>query len=160
MKRQKKIKIVINRCFGGFSLSAKAIKRLAELQGKECYFFKWQIKPDNYIPLTLEECEKSLFWLAFSIPNPNEYFTKDKDWNKLTLKEKKKHSKRYEKVDLPTHRMDRTNPLLIQVVEELGKEANGSCAELKIVKIPSEVDWEIDEYDGLETIHEKHRSWS
>jgi len=31
---------------------------------------------------------------------------------------------------------------------------------LKIIEIPEDVDWEVDEYDGLETIHEKHRSWS
>jgi len=34
-------KIVINTCFGGFSLSPKAIKRISELKGKECYFFNF-----------------------------------------------------------------------------------------------------------------------
>ena len=34
------MKIVINVCFGGFSLSNKAIKRYLELKGEECYFYK------------------------------------------------------------------------------------------------------------------------
>ena len=54
----------------------------------------------------------------------------------------------------------RNDPLLIQVIKELKKEANGFCANLKVVTIPDGVDWEIDEYDGLEKIDEKHRSWS
>jgi hypothetical protein len=55
--------------------------------------------------------------------------------------------------------LERTDPILIQVVEELGKDADGPCAELEIVEIPDDVEWEIDEYDGYESIHEKHRSW-
>jgi hypothetical protein len=49
---------------------------------------------------------------------------------------------------------------LVQVVEELGKEANGNYAKLEIIEIPDDVDWEIDEYDGMEHIAEKHRTWS
>lgn len=53
----------------------------------------------------------------------------------------------------------RDDLLLVKVVEELGKEAYGGCARLRVVEIPDGVDWEIDDYDGLETIREKHRSW-
>lgn len=54
---------------------------------------------------------------------------------------------------------NRTNPLLIQVIEELGKEASGKFGKIRIVEIPDDVQWEIDEYDGFETVHEIHRSW-
>jgi len=154
------MKIVINKCFGGFSLSAKAIKKFAELNGKECYFFKWGIKPDIYTPLTIEECEGSLFWTAFSIPNPNEVLDKNKDWHKMTKKEKEISNKKYTDASLDIRTKDRTNPLLVKVVEELGKEANNKCSKLKIVEIPNGIEWEIDEYDGVETIDEVHRSWS
>jgi len=53
----------------------------------------------------------------------------------------------------------RDDKLLVQVVKELGAEANGSNANLLIVEIPSDVEWEIDEYDGFEKINEVHRSW-
>ena len=48
---------------------------------------------------------------------------------------------------------------LVEVVEKLGSAANGSHASLKIVEIPENVEWEIDEYDGMEHVAEKHRTW-
>ena len=151
------MKIVINKCFGGFSLSPKAIKRMAELQGRECYFFENDFKTDKYIPLPFEKTEKRrfLFFQAFDIPNPNEVLKA----GKMTEKEKKEHNELYEKHSLERYPDDRTNPFLIKVVEDLGDEASESCAELKIVEIPDGIEWEIDDYDGMETIHEKHRSW-
>jgi hypothetical protein len=56
--------------------------------------------------------------------------------------------------------MERNDPILVQVVKELGKKANGDYADLKIVEIPDDVEWYISDYDGLETVHEKHRSWN
>jgi hypothetical protein len=55
--------------------------------------------------------------------------------------------------------IDRTDPALVQVVEELGNAANGDYAELRIVDIPDDVNWYIDEYDGIETVREHHRTW-
>lgn len=55
---------------------------------------------------------------------------------------------------------DRTNPKLIEMVEKLGKRANGIFADLKVVEIPDDVKWYIHEYDGVEEIYEEHRSWS
>ena len=49
---------------------------------------------------------------------------------------------------------------LIAVIEELGKDSWGWASELKIVDIPDDVDWQIEEYDGMEWIAEKHRTWS
>ena len=53
----------------------------------------------------------------------------------------------------------RTDEKLIKCVETLGVKANGSCASLKVVEIPDDVNWYIDEYDGMETIEEVHRRW-
>jgi hypothetical protein len=49
---------------------------------------------------------------------------------------------------------------LVAVVTELGEHANGVHAKLKIVKIPADVDWQIEEYDGLEWVAEAHRTWN
>lgn len=54
---------------------------------------------------------------------------------------------------------NREHPLLVKVVEKLKEKSWGMCAKLKVVKIPDDVDYYIHEYDGNETIHEKHRSW-
>jgi len=54
---------------------------------------------------------------------------------------------------------DRSNPKLVEVVETLGDNANGGRAGLEVVEIPDGIDWEIQEYDGMESIHEVHRSW-
>jgi len=56
--------------------------------------------------------------------------------------------------------VDRNDPDLVRVVEELGDKADGGCASLKVVEIPEDVSWNIDDYDGIEHIAEVHRTWS
>lgn len=56
--------------------------------------------------------------------------------------------------------IERDDPYLVQIVREMGTDANGTYASLKIVEIPGDVDWEIGEYDGREWVAEKHRTWS
>ena len=46
------------------------------------------------------------------------------------------------------------------MVEEGGTDVNDRYSYLKVVEIPADVDWQICEYDGLEWIAEKHRTWS
>ena len=48
--------------------------------------------------------------------------------------------------------LDRADPILVQVVEQLGKKANGMCASLAIVDIPKGTAYRIDEYDGNESV--------
>jgi len=52
----------------------------------------------------------------------------------------------------------RDDPLLIQVFDELGVETDND-GDLKIVEIPDDVEWVLQEYDGREWIAEKHRTW-
>ena len=150
-------KIVINTCYGGFSLSPRAIKRIAELQGRECYFFN-DFK-EEMTACSLEELEKSKnnFWYAFDIPDIKKL---NDNWHNLSKDERKHRNDEYNAHVLSNRYIERNNPILIQVVEELGEKANGYCAELNIVEIPDDVEWEIEEYDGLEHVSEKHRTWS
>jgi hypothetical protein len=53
----------------------------------------------------------------------------------------------------------RDDEKLVRVVEELRADANGHCAELKVVSIPDEVQWEIAKTDGVEHVTEVHRTW-
>ena len=61
----------------------------------------------------------------------------------------------------PLHDGDiqRDDIFLVQVVESLKDEANGKWSQLKIVEIPSHIEWSIQEYDGAEWVAEKHRTW-
>jgi len=53
----------------------------------------------------------------------------------------------------------RADPRLIALIEEMGAAAGGKFATLKVVEIPADVQWEIEEYDGMEWISEMHRTW-
>jgi hypothetical protein len=55
--------------------------------------------------------------------------------------------------------IERTDPVLVEVVEQLGDLANSCYAKLKIVEVPDDVKWYIHDYDGLEEVHEEHRRW-
>ena len=55
------------------------------------------------------------------------------------------------------HKIARDDPKLIECIEALGKEA--LVDDYLIVEIPADVDWVIEEYDGLEWVAEKHRTW-
>lgn len=60
-------------------------------------------------------------------------------------------------------KIERDDPRLVQVVEELGAQAHPDAAtrdkSLKIVEIPADVEFSVEEYDGKEWIAEKHRIW-
>lgn len=156
-------KVVINKCYGGFSLSPRALRRIAELQGRKAYFFRQDLKDglrSPYIgPLTLAEADKAFIVYAFDIPNPNEVLQEKKDWHEQTVAERLAANALYSKHSLDNRPDKRDDPLLVQVVEELGTKANGSHAELKVVEIPADVDFIIDEYDGMESVAETHRTW-
>lgn len=131
-------KIVINKQYGGFGLSLKAKKRYLELIGKKCYFYTRSL--EKYSRVSMKSI-KSIFTVTVTQDlgdSPSE-IPNDAYWHDYDL--------------------NRDDPLLIQVINELGKEANGEYSDLEIIEIPDDVEWEIEEYDGWETIHEKHRSW-
>jgi len=47
---------------------------------------------------------------------------------------------------------DRADPVLVQVVEELGEEASGDCADLCIRELDRGTRYRIQEYDGSEWV--------
>lgn len=61
--------------------------------------------------------------------------------------------------DISPYEISRTDSILIEIIKELGEAGNGDYAELKIIEIPDDIDWEIDEYDGMEKAVEVHRYW-
>ena len=53
----------------------------------------------------------------------------------------------------------RNDPKLVECVETLGHRASGRFACLKVIEIPDDVKWKIEDYDGLESVVEEHRVW-
>ena len=110
------MKVVINRCFGGFSLSDAALRLLCERKG---------------VDYNDEEARSELEWqvanINDTIKDPSEVLRDDAD--------------------------------LVAIVEAMGANADGPYARLHVVEIPDGIEWEIAEYDGLEHVAEKHRTW-
>ena len=84
-------------------------------------------------------------------------FEVSKRGKELYAKKKGLNEKESEKLWL--NESYREDPTLIEVVEELGAKANGDFGKLKIVEIPYDLDYVIDEYDGFETLHQKVQEW-
>lgn len=72
------------------------------------------------------------------------------------------HYERPPNVNLDPCYIDRHDPDMVAVVEEMGERANGKYSNLKVVDIPfdSGEGWHIiDDGDGYESVHEDHRIW-
>lgn len=154
------MKVVINSCFGGFSLSPDATLWLWEHGCKSLEV----THIDEYWPLASRD-KDSRSWVANS-----KYFGFDNalaEWRKyLASAPRGKRDTLFLHVFTPdeqyvisTRKIERNDPLLVKVVEELGEKANGACAELEVIEIPDDVKWHIEEYDGREHIAEDHRTW-
>lgn len=53
----------------------------------------------------------------------------------------------------------RDDERLVMAVESLGQEAGAPGTDLRIVQIPDDVDWFVDNYDGSEWVATKHERW-
>lgn len=53
---------------------------------------------------------------------------------------------------ISAYNIERADPLLVQVVEELGDRANTRFSDLRITDLPAGTKYRIDEYDGNESV--------
>lgn len=139
-KKEKTVKVVINKCYGGFGISQKALMQLIESNSTivEKTPEKEYFPDDDKVYKTNKERQQHIDWCEMIWQNGFVYRLDDMGANRHTV---------------------RANPDLIRVVEALREEANGMHAELKIVEIPADIGWSVHEYDGVEWIAEDHRTW-
>lgn len=123
-------KIVINRCYGGFGLSDEATELYMTKTGRVPFYKDTSFSCTTYATTPFVKTTPFCTGRATT----GTYFFQ--------------------------HELDRDDPILIEVVEELGEKANDRYSELDIVEIPEGVDWEIRDYDGKESVRERSRSWS
>ena len=142
-------KVILNKCYGLFSVSPKAYFLYAKKINKELYCYRGNYNSKDgfvYTKESLEDFIKNepdlLYFYSFvdcgdkvHLPSFN-----DEVEGHLILDGK--------------HRFD---PILIEVIEELGDAASGKYSELRVVEIPDDVaeDYKIDDYDGIEILHKK-----
>lgn len=140
------MKVAINACYGGFSLSKEAIRMLYKMGCKYVH----KMSPEQYYGIgwatRFEEDKKS-----------------DSEYNPVIEGDSiiVEDIRGFYSIDTDECEYSpRADKMVIEVIEKLGDKANGMCAKIKIVEIPDGVNWTIDEYDGMESIHEKHREWN
>ncbi len=116
-------RVVYNGCFGGFGLSHAGIMRYAEIKGLKLYPFVDARDKDGRLSggrmkkaATTADIDGAFCVHYCTTPE----YSNDSYWS--------------------GYDMERDDPALVQVVEEMGAEANGHCASLKIentIFIPS-----------------------
>ena len=55
--------------------------------------------------------------------------------------------------------IERTDPILVEMIEENASLYSGDHARLHVVEVPDDVQWHIHDYDGSEHVAENHRIW-
>lgn len=137
------VKVVYNSDFGGFGLSGKAIRYFMELKGKTIFAYRKEgntyRKIENPTDEDFDDWDVTLF---------------DKDFGKSFNEYKQEHDDHYVSGYIDTEgSCPRHDPELVKTVEDLGLEASGSHALLKIKEIKGDR-YIINEYDGCERVVE------
>lgn len=139
------MKVVINKCYGGFGLSLQGQQAYANRKGITLHFYR-QTKYEfdggvsEYVRID-PSADGSLFSHAHQSDHGEVFDGECAEGC-------------YYYPEIP-----RDDPDLIAVVTEMGHAADGECAKLEVVEIPDGVEFEISEYDGNEHIAEVHRTW-
>lgn len=147
-------KIIVNKCFGGYGLSNVAYEWLHKQYGIPIKKYIPQKRDDNglYLPEPKNDGE-----VIFDRSLNDRGITRMDDlWLDHYEKGEDFVINRYWAIKWDEKRDD---PRIIKCVEKLGDKANGPCAKLELVEIPDEIEWHIEDYDGMESVHENHRSW-
>jgi hypothetical protein len=129
-------KVVYNACYGGFGLSKEACQRYWDIKGQQVW-----IEQDTQF--------KSMGLFTVWLVPPSERL-EHKEWSSMNMDERVAHNKAHSEQTWCDRKVCRHDPVLVQVVEELGEKASGRCADLAI----EEVDglYRIGDYDGNESV--------
>lgn len=137
------MKVILNKCYGGFGVSQEAYELYAKKKGIELFAYK--LDCENGKPIYKKtDTGSSIFTITFTKDFGDYIDLSDDSSNEYCLELRRGH---------------REDPVLIEVVEELGERANSPFSKLVVVDIPDDMEYEIDDYDGVETLHQKVEKW-
>ena len=143
------MKVVINGCYGGFSLSKEGMQRYCDIKNIPCW-----IEEDTKFKTM------GIFTVWTTPPEKRIESREGEDFYKLSQEERIAYNKQYSEQTICNRDIARDDPALVQLVEENAELYGGRCSQLEVVDIPDDVEWQIEEYDGNEWVAEKHRTWS
>lgn len=143
------MKVVINRCYGGFSLSKEGMQRYCDIKGIQCWIESYK----KFTSMGIFTC-----WIV-----PPEERVEEKEgeaFYAMSMEDRRAYNAARSAQELYDRNIERNDPALVQLVEENAELYAGRCAQLTVVEIPDDVQWTIEEYDGNEWVAEVHRTWS
>lgn len=116
------------------------------------------------IPVWIEDDTKfksmGLFTVWTTPPDQRIESKEGEDFYASSMEERQAYNKQYSEQTIYFRDIPRNDPALVQLVEENAGLYSGRCAELRVVEIPDNVDYVVEEYDGKEWVAEQHRTWS
>jgi hypothetical protein len=139
------MKIVLNGCYGGFGLSYEAMVLYWHARCRDLYFYRdisvydGYSKIHKYERISLADIQRSRnTWTGYIY---------------CTTEDQGKYLDHFPENIVSDRDIDRTDPILVSVVETMGsKAASGRFASLYIEEIPNGTQYKIDEYDGIEEL--------
>lgn len=143
------MKIAVNKCWGGFGLSkeVQALYMEKKYGVDNIYYYEtsgWSGKKSTKEDFIKQD---DLHYISITTTDCGEEFDDYRKFNVVWFD------------DFNDSIKFRSDPVLIKVLEDLGDDANGHFAAIEIVDVPDDANVYIDNYDGMETVEEKHRSW-
>ena len=141
------MKIVLNGCYGGFSLSYEAMVLYWHARCRDLYFYRDISAYDGY-----SKVQKYERISLADIQNQTQ-FNPLTGYIYCTTEDQGEYIFNFPENVVSDRDIDRTDPILISVVETMGpKAASGRFDALYIEEIPNVTQYKIDEYDGIEEL--------
>ena len=137
------MKIVLNGCYGGFNLSYEAMALYLHARNKEAFFY---VDIPTWDEFTLVDRKYKRITLAEAQENKSHFIY-------CTTEDQGEILNEFPRDVVNFRDIERTDPILVSVVETMGSAAaSGRYAELIVEEIPDGTLYKIDYYDGVESL--------